>query len=327
MSSNSQKDMENQEIDLSQISKIINNFFESISSKIYRAIVFIRKNIKILMLLFIIGATMGYLMDKSIKKYDNLIIVTPNFGSIDYLYSKINLINAKIEEGDTIFLKETVGIKEPKLLKVIEVEPITDVYKFIDNQPENFELIKLIAEDGDIEKVIEDYTTSKNYPFHVIEFSTSKKTSNDKTVEPILAYLNDSDYYKAIQKEYLNNIELKMTANDTVISQIDGVLNSFSSAVNGSQRNDKLIYYNENTQLNDVIRTKNDLINEQGSHRINLVNLDKIIKDNISTINTINTNFINSKKKFILPILFVFVFIIIGYFKSFLKKQVEKNKL
>jgi hypothetical protein len=323
MSTNSQN-TDNQEIDLSQVSKKIGNFFESIATKFFRGILFIKRNIKFIGALFIIGAVLGYFIDKTSKSYNNEIIVSPNFGSNEYLYSKINLINSKIKDRDTVFLKEIVGIKEPKRIEEIKIEPISDVYKFIQNRPENFELIKLMAEDGDIKKVIAEQTTSKNYPYHLINISTSKPTSPEKTINPILNYLNDSEYYKSIQKEYINNIQLKMMANDSIISQIDGVLNSFSNAVNGSQRNDKLIYYNENTQLNDVIKTKNDLTNEQGSHRLDLVNLNKIIKDNSTTINIKNTKGINGKMKFILPILFIFMFILVGYFNSFYKKQLEK---
>jgi len=118
-----------------------------------------------------------------------------------------------------------------------------------------------------------------------------------------------------------------MVANDSIISQINGVLNSFSSEVNGAQHNDKLVYYNENTQLNDVIGTKNILTAEQGNSRIELVNLNKIIKDTSSTINIKNTHSINGKMKLILPFLFILIFIFIKGFISFYRKQSEKNKI
>jgi hypothetical protein len=323
MSTNSQNN-DNQEIDLSQISKKIGGFFENLSTKLIKLILFVKKNIVVIGLLFIFGAIVGYVFDKKIKNYNNQIIVTPNFNTTDYLYSKIELINAKIKEGDTLFLKNEVGIKEAKKLSKISIEPITDVYKFINDSDRNFEFLKLLAEDGDIKKIVDENLTSKNYPYHIINFSTSKITSNEKTVKPILDYLNNSDYYKKNQAEYLNNIKIKIKENDSIISQINGVLNSFSNAVNGSQRNEKLIYYNENTQLNEVIKTKNLLIEEQGIHRIDLLNLDRIIKDNSYTINVKNEKSFNGKLKIILPFLFVFLFLIFRFFKSYYKNQLEK---
>ena len=325
MSQESQNFNDNQEIDLSQISKKIGGFFEGISNRFFRGILFVKRNLIVLSILVVVGVIAGYILDKKIKQFDHQIIVLPNFGSTDYLYSKIELINSKIIEKDTVFLRDVVGIKDAKKIKKIKITPITDVYKFIENKAENFELIKLMAEDGDIKKIIQDQVTSKNYPYHSITFTTTKLTSNEKSVKPILDYLNNSEYYKAIQKQYLYNVNNKIQANDTVIAQIDRVLNSFSNTVN-SNKNDKLVYYNENSQLNDVIKTKNDLIYEQGSNRLNLINLSEIIKENSSTINIKNTDALNGNLKYVLPLLLVFGFILLAYFKKFYSKQLLKNK-
>ncbi|PJE41485.1 MAG: hypothetical protein CUR32_09985 [Flavobacterium sp.] len=315
---------DDQELDLSQISRKVGDFFEGISNRFFKGILFFKRNIVWVGTLFVIGAGLGFYLDKNTKIYDNQIIVTPNFGSTDDMYAKIELINSKIGEGDSIFLKNVVGVKEPKKLKGIEVSPVTDVYKFVENKAQNFELIKLMAEDGDIEKVIKESITSKNYPYHLIEFSTVDLTSNEATVKPILDYLNNSDYYKMIQKEFVNNVKIKMVENDSVIGQINGFLNTFNSTISGSQKSDKLVYYNENSQLDDVIKTKDNLVNEQGSHRLELVSLDKIVKDNSVTLNVKNNKKLNGKKKIILPLLFVFVFVLVNSFRSYYRNQLAK---
>jgi uncharacterized membrane protein len=324
MSAAPQNNTDNQEIDLSQISKKIGVFFENISTKIFKAFLFFKRNIIWVGILFALGVGIGIYLDKTSKVYDNQIIVCPNFGSTDYLYAKIELINSKISDGDTLFLKETVGIKDPKKFKKINIIAITDVYKFIDNKTQNFDLIKLLAEDGDIKKIVNESLTSKNYPYHLISFTTSKVTSNEETLQPLLNYLNNSDYYKVIQKEYVNNIKIKMVQNDTIISQINGVLNSFSKTVNSAQKSDKLVYYNENTQLDAIIKTKDLLVYEQGTHRLELVNLDKIVKENSATLNIRNVKNVNGKMKLVLPIIFVFIFILVGFFKSYYRKQMAK---
>ena len=325
MSLESQNFNDNQEIDLSQISKKIGNFFEGVSNSLFRVIFFVKKNILVISLLVILGGIAGFYLDTKIKQFDHQIIVSPNFGSTDYLYSKVELINSKIIEKDTVFLRDVVGIKDSKKIKKITITPLTDIYKFIENKAQNFELLKLMAEDGDIKKIIQDQVTSKNYPYHSITFSTSNLTSEDKSVTPILNYLNNSDYYKAIQKQYLFNVNNKIKVNDTVIAQIDRVLNSFSNTTN-SNRNDKLVYYNENTQLNDVIKTKNDLVFEQGSNRLDLISLSDIIKENSATLNIKNTDSLNGNLKFFLPLFFVFLFMVFSGLKTFYKKQSLKNK-
>lgn len=283
------------------------------------------KNKFIIATLFIAGIVIGSYFDKTNKVYDNQIIVTPNFESTDFLYSRIDLLQSKILENDTLFLK-SIGIQEPKFLSKIEVKPIIDVYKFINkNNEQNFELLKLMAEDGDIKKIVEEKITSKNYESHIITFRTRTVTSLKKTIEPILKFINNNDYYRKMQKQEINNIQIKIKENEIIIAQINGFLNSFSNNVNGSAKSDKLIYYNENTQLNDVINTKSRLIAEQGDLRSNLVGYDKIVKDNNTTINIENTKLINGKLKIILPIFLIFIFVFIHFFISFYKRQSEKE--
>jgi hypothetical protein len=318
---------EDQEIDVLQVFKKIGDFFQWLNTLLFRIIRFFVKNKIIISALLIIGFGLGLYLDKTQKTYDHRIIATPNFGSTDYLYSKIDLIQSKIREGDTVFLKEVVGIEKSKEIMKIEVKPISDVYKFIENKPENFELIKLMAEAGDINKILEDNLTSKNYSLHTITFKTNKTTIDSETVKPILNFLNQTNYYEKVQKETVRNIQIKMNQNDTIISQIDGVLNGFSNMVNGTQKSDKLVYYNENTQLNDVIKTKEILINEQGIYRVKLVGLNKIIKDNSTTLNIENRKSINGKLKLVLPILFLIIFVFIHLFLKYYKSQTKKAQL
>jgi hypothetical protein len=319
---------QDQEIDLSLLTKKIAGIFESLLSFIFNCILYVKKNIIILGLLFVVGAVLGYLSDDSNNKYDNDIIVSPNFGSTDYVYDKVGLLNAKIKQNDSTFLK-SIGILEPK-----KIEPIIDIYNFVNNNSgssannaqnsQNFELVKLLSEDGDIKKVIKDELTSKNYSQHTIHISTRGLASNKNTIDPILMYLNKSDFYEKYQKTYVDNINNKMKQNEVIISQIDGVLNQFSSNTANNQKSEKLVYYNENTQLNDIINTKNALINENGYQRNQLVSLDKIIKEKSRIINIKNTKGLGNKLTLVLPIFFIFVFVCYKFFISFYRKQAAK---
>lgn len=320
MSTNAPNNQEDQEIDLAQILKKISSFFQGINAALFNFIQFFIKNWIIIAVLVISGFGIGTYFDITNKSYNQQIIVTPNFGSTDYLYSKIDLIGSKIKAGDTVFLKEVIGLKDPKQINDIKIKPIYDVYKFIENKPNNFDLIKLMAEDGDIKKIIEDNLTSKNYTYHIISFTTDKLTSDIETVRPLLKFLNETDYYTQVQKEAINNVKVKMIQNDTIIAQINSLLNGFSKSIK-SQRNDKLVYYNENTQLNDVIKTKDILITEQGNKRIDLIGLNKVIKDNSILLNSVKISLINGGLKFVLPLLFIFLYLIFVSFKRFYNNQ------
>ena len=275
-------------------------------------------------ILLISGIVLGYFLDKNNKSYDHQVIVIPNFGSTDYLYSKIDLLESKKKENDTVYLNN-LGIKNVSKFNSIKIEPIIDAYKFIQSNEKNFELIRLMAEDGDLEKILGDDLTSKNYPYHIINFSTTNQTTEEETTQPILAFLNNSNYYKSIQKEYVNNIKLKMNANDSTISQINGLLNDFSNTTSNNQKSDKLVYYNENNQLNEIIKTKDLLVEEQGGHKINLINYDATIKVVSSTINIKNTKGLNGKMKLVLPFLLISLFFIFSGLLIFYKRQIKRR--
>ena len=117
MSTNSQ----DQEIDLGQIGTGIKNFFSGIVNSIFDFIFFVKRKIVIIIGLLIIGLVLGYFLDKTTKKYTSEIIVAPNIGGSDYLYSKINLIKSKLKEDDKSFFK-SIGISDIENVLKIELD-------------------------------------------------------------------------------------------------------------------------------------------------------------------------------------------------------------
>jgi uncharacterized protein YfkK (UPF0435 family) len=322
---------DNQEIDLSMISDKIKGFFDGIAASIFRSILFFKRNLLWFCGLTVIGVGIGVYLDTNNKSYDSEIIVRPNFGSTDYLYSKIELLNSKIKENDTLFLK-SIGVLKPKNLSLIEIEPVIDIYSFVNNNPvlsntqnsQNFELVKLLAEDSDINKTIKDKVTSKNYSSHKIHIRTKGFISDNKMIVPILNYLNQNEYFETLRKTQIQNVTIKMVKNEEIINQINGFLDEFSSSTKSNQKSEKLVYYNENTQLNDVIRTKENLLVELGNQRMELTSLDKFIKKTSSVVNIKNENVTNGNLKLVLPIFFIFGFIFIHLFSKFYNKQALK---
>lgn len=310
-----------QEIDLSKIGTSISNWFQNTSLRIFKLLLFFKNNALIIGILFIIGAALGWFADQKIKSFSHQLILSSNFGSTDYVYSKFELLNAKIKDKDTAYLKE-LGFAKTKHIGQFKIKPIVDVYQFIDGKESNFEFLKLMAEDGDLKKIITDNITSKNYTYHMVTFGTSKAFRSEEIVAPLMNFLNDSDHFKKMQKEYLNNLDIKLKANDSIITQIDRLLAEFSKN-STSSKSSSLVFYNENTQINDLLTTKNQLINESGTLRVQLVNMDKIAKESSVFINIPNNSGLTGKIKYILPILLILTF---GLFKGFKKWSLKMKK-
>jgi hypothetical protein len=301
---------------------------------IFKGILFVKKNILIFAILFILGAGLGYFMDTTSKSYDNEIIVSPNVAGVDYLYSKIDLLKSKLKEKDYSFFK-AIGIKDPSKIALIEVEPIVDIYSFVNNSTsaasaqntQNFELMKLLAESSDINKVIKDEITSKNYPLHKISIKTGSKISNTEMIEPLMKYLNTDKYLNEIMAISRNNIILKMKKNEETISQTDSLIKVLTVNLSRNNKGSNLVYNNENNQFNSFFELKNNLINEIASQKIALVKSNLIIKDIATTINIINTKGTNGKMKLIFPILFIGLFMLFSILKSFYNSQKSKLAL
>lgn len=309
-----------QEIDLRQVSQKMGQAYESFLSWIFRGFLFVKRNLIVLIVLFVLGAGIGYYLDKNSKVYDSEIIVIPNFGSTEYVYSKIDLLNSKLMENDKSFLK-SIGVKDFELIGNVEVEPINDIYSFVNGREQNFELIKLMAEDGDINKILEDKTTSINYKTHRIKVTTSRIATKEEVILPILSYLNDSDYYNEVQVSTVESIKKIIKSQENTINQIDSLLNSFSKSANSGSKNSNLVYYNENTQLNDVLKTKTDLINDITYRKLDLINNTAIVKENSNALNIKNHKGLNGKRKIVFPVLFIGFFLLYGLLHSFYRKQ------
>lgn len=307
----------NQEIDLSIVSKAVSNFGAKLISKLVSFILFIKKKLIFLIVLFVVGALLGYVIDKTSKQYDSQIIVTPNLGGVDYLYSKVNLLSSKLIEGDTLFLS-SIGVKNVKNIIEIKIKPIVDIYGFVNNSTsaasaqntQNFEMIKLLAEDSNITKVIEDELTGKNFPLHTISITTNSKVVRTEIINPILTYLNTDQYYNEVLKISESNVRFELAKNEKQIIQIDSIIKKLMVNL-GKSKSNSLVYNSENDQLNPMFQLKNNLITTVGNQKIQLVKLNLIIKDVVVIINKFSVKGVNGKIKFILP------FVLIGLYLFF----------
>lgn len=329
MNTNDNKNAEGQEIDLASVSKAFSGLFQSMGRSIFRLIRYVLRHIIVFIILVVVGALLGFYLESNKKTYDTLVIIRPNFQSADYVYAKIDLLFSRINDNDTVFLK-SIGIKSPSKLKSIKIYPIVDIYKFINendskDSDRNFQLFKLLSADGDMEKMILDRTTSKNYTFHQIHFVTSSRASRDEILEPLLNYLESNVDFNKTKQVFIENTNIKIEANKNMIAQIDGLLSTFTNENSETAKNTGSVYINQNTQLNDLIQTKNNLIREIGFSKFDILTHEKIVKESSSILNVYNAKGINSKLKILVPIVFIlFYFVIIGLIR-FYKKQAALN--
>lgn len=317
---NQQGNPYDKEIDFNHVSGKIGGFFTSISDLFFDVILFVKKYYIILLILLVIGVGLGYYKDSKYKpQYESKLFVVPNFRSADYLYSQVDLLNSKI--GDKEFLQQN-GM-EYGVIKEVEVQPVVDIYEYIEepNDPK-YMILKLMADSGEIAKILEEKITSKNYKYQALTITTAKPVDEEKFLKPLMKYFNANPYLQIMQKEWANNLEIKIKENDTLIKQINGILNNFGTKGQGSA-----VFYNEEASIHEVIKAKEKLISDQGKNRIDRINYEKIIKDASAVLNIERYGMLAGKMKLLYPLILILAFACLITFRTYYKKQMNKRQL
>lgn len=305
---------QNQEIDLGQIVTLIKKIFVKSVNRFFSLVFFIKKKVFTILSLFLLGFIMAFILDA--KVYNHEISVIPNFGSNEYLYKKIEQINVKIKEKDTAFFKE-IGLKKYKKIIKIEIEAYPAIYNFVNNkeQENNFELIKLMAEDGSIDKIMKNELTSKNYYHQKISIKTKGKLKREEFIDPILAYINSSPYFETQQKVYQKNLANKIILNDSIIKQIDNIIIKLSS-----QNTTGTLSISEKNSIPELIEKKDELIKEKHELLTNENIYDKIVKEESSVINIRDYKPLLLNNKILFPSALIFLYLMIYLIIKSLKK-------
>ena len=316
MSTNSQ----DQEIDLGQIGKGIKNFFNGIVNSIFDFIFFVKKKLVIIGGLFVVGVALAFLLDS--KTYNHEISVIPNFGSNEYLYKKIEQIDTKLREEDEAFFKQ-LGIKNFKDVISVEIEAFPAIYNFVNNkeQGNNFELIKLMAEDGNIDKIMKDEITSKNYYHHKISIKTKGKLKKEEFITPVLNYLNANPYFEIQQKVYQKNLADKIALNDSLVKQIDNLIVLLSS-----NNSSGTISISEKNSIPELVEKKDRLISEKQYLLTNVNIFDKIIKEESSIINIRDYKPLFLNNKILFPVILILMYLILYSLLNTYKNQETRIK-
>ncbi len=313
------------EIEIIDIGKGIKNLTYATASGIVDLFVFVKRKVVLLILIASVFFGIGYTGDKLLESFESYVIVSANFESSDYLYNTINLLNSKVKQKDKKFF-EKIGIKNYNNILEIDVEPVIDVYHFISLNPQNFEMIKLLAEDGDASSTIKDLTTSKNYSAHQIKVVTNDDESTKTIIDNIIKFLNSNEYHDELKAATIRNIDFRIESNKQMIAQIDKIVQEFSKSNEQSSKSisDKLVYYNDNMQLNDIIATRNELVIQQGALILDRQSFSKFIKEKSTTLNIRDNKSLKSKLKIFLP-LFALGLYLLGNLMIFMSQKHRLN--
>lgn len=263
-----------EEVDLNHLMRKFSNFFKKCIRAVFMVLNFFIKYWIVTLILLFIGVGYGYYKDNTTSKvFKNEGIVVPNFESVDYLYNTIEEFNERINNGDSIFLKKFLG-QDYAAIKTIEIEPISDIYNMMTKSREQIDVFRILYQNQEIDKFVENVATNKYFKFHKITFIIKGENKSEAVIEDILAFWNSNEHFREYEKIYRNNAEFQVLEYEKMIAQVDSIVKAITTSSNQNQG----VVISENSSLHLLLERKKDMLNDLLKAKIRLSDYTEPIK-------------------------------------------------
>ena len=309
------------EIDLGYLINKISEVLKNISVSIYNSIQFCLRNWYFIIGLLIGGIVLGYFseIDSKPAKKATLILRT-NFNTAEYTYNALNTLMVKSKALDTAFLKQHGFKTGSNEIRGIEITPMINFKDITENFSQNERALEALlrnVEFKDEEAISNSFYSG--YKFHQVDFVLSN-SANQKTIDKVLAYLNDNEIIKRTAKNGKTVLEQNIAMNAFSIEQIDATISKYNQNTFMGSTSQQVVVVDKNFSYNGVLVEKSKLQKENTHLKNELVYADQAI------IKVTNPNIVEDKRpsykmKYVTyPLFFVFLFFVFSWFSRVYKK-------
>lgn len=277
MSNTPNKIEKTEEIDLSYIITTVSNWFRNSIKLFFELKNFLIKQKYLFGSLIVLALLYGLYKDYTkTPVFDNTAIVIPNFESVDYLYDKVEALNAKVRGADSLYLMQILDTNYRRF-RGVEIEPLEDIYNFVAKSRENIDILRILFQNQDFNEFVDHIATSKNYKYHRMNFKIRGEWHSKEMMDQLFAYLNDNEHLRNYQQIYIENSEFELAQIDKMISQVDSI---FATATKITDHNltGQSVFINDNSQLNNLLVSKMGLLEDRARLKIEMEDHKKIIK-------------------------------------------------
>jgi hypothetical protein len=264
------------EIDLGQLFALIEKGIQKTFVGFLKIFLYFRKNVIILSALIFIGLLAGFGLKFILGEEQKLdVIVTPNLDTKNYLYDVIDEIQSDIKSKDTTFF-QSMGMEVDKMtgfkveinpLKVKSGSGLEDEMKFL-------ELLKDFENSGAISDILRSELLDKTTKDQRITFIFDDPNIGEVYAQKILSYINSNSYYNDLLEVYTENARERIQRNDSLIRQIDVLINNYTEKMvrEQSATEGRLVLENqESLDIPSLFTLKNRLIQDIESKKLELL--------------------------------------------------------
>jgi len=310
------------EVDLKEVSAKTIKWIENSKLSLLKQFVFVKKNIIFLVIITVVGYIGGLFLDLKPKFYNQEVVVVPNFNSFDYLYAKINELNAKLENGELETL-EAMGFENPKNILEISILAIPDPYKLVEFKKDNFELLKLMSENGNLSNIFKEDLTSRQYKFHKISILTKKPITDQKIIDVLMKHLNDDAFFENQQVLETKNTAYRLQELDSMNLQVSRILGNLGETSDPNQTRDNVLILKEGLDVDNIMIIKDNFVKERNQLKMQMELFDKIVKETIVTQNTRGKEWLFRRGRYILPIILILMFVLFKRSYQYYKQNIH----
>jgi len=262
---------------LTKLFSFIGNIFKGIFHFLIECLLFLRKNLVILLIAGIIGAIVGFFLEKkSGTKYEANLTVRPNYNSSRQLYNNIKFYNDAIKEKDYSLLSSVFKIseEEAKSLRSFNIEPFTnenDIITAFDLLATQVDSITFKSYSYDkFNRSFTDY----DYEVHKISVVATKNDVFQKLSIPIISSITNNEYFKNLKSSNNENLMRTVSLIQRNLKQADSLHSVYRKAIL-----DKSKTTNSGTNINFEQKTR------EASSELQLFETTLVLNQNLVMVN------------------------------------------
>ena len=245
------------EILLQDLGELIKSLFYGFINILYRIFKFYWRHKLIIIILGALGIGL-FLLERNFTKkaYESSALVIQNFESVDFLYNTVDNIEHNLGAPTGVSYLKSIFGEEFKRIKGIEIQSVENFYNFDDVNSYNRTDFEVLVKSSDVSNNIKDYKESKYFKYHRINFIIQDTLNTKVLVDNFFDYINSNQHYKQYAQVYNESIQKSLDENESSISSIDSLLNSYiaqnrsiGSNVNVTNSSDIHMLYQQKEQL------------------------------------------------------------------------------
>jgi hypothetical protein len=329
MSSNTSKN-NSEELDLSLIAEKIKGMYHSGLISLYQIFNFFVKSWIILLVLIIVGATLGFIRTNDNPARETKLYVRINDNSGAIVYDALNQLQFKIQEKDSVLLEKKGFFKNSVYyIHSLEIEPLVNVLEIVDATETNNRNLETVMDQAQYEdELLTSEVFVPQYRYHKITL-VGDYWSSQKTIDALMLYLNDNPVLIKQTDLIKESLAFRIARNFESIAFMDSIFDTYgrpiSELTKGTASEISMVDINV-TNIHMLFDQKALLMKQNEKLQLQLLNQDK-------TVSLINKPMLSVKKSILdikiitYPVILILLFVMVSMMRYYFQKAKNLSKL